>query len=186
MWMMRVRVRVRAPQFFNGGATLQFAAIPMNLLGKPGKYATQDISGGVYKTANYVRSGHWSEKARDEARMYCHVHEVCPDPTDLYFEVPDGDEWDIDPRGAYLHYTAADTRQGFEFQEFPYEVVPEGSVRARVWGGVGGVSGASCVLHLPHLSTSHSLPAPPPPPLLLPGTRCSWRGIDRAQHDAVL
>eukprot|EP01047_Picozoa_sp_COSAG01_P098845 COSAG01_NODE_28967_length_648_cov_1.100182_1_plen_42_part_10 len=42
--MMRVRVRVRAPQFFNGGATLQFAAIPMNLLGKPGKYATQDIS----------------------------------------------------------------------------------------------------------------------------------------------
>jgi phosphoserine aminotransferase len=112
--------------FFNGGATLQFAAIPMNLLGKPGKYATQDISGGVYKTANYVRSGHWSEKARDEARMYCHVHEVCPDPTDLYFEVPDGDEWDIDPRGAYLHYTAADTRQGFEFQEFPYEVVPEG------------------------------------------------------------
>jgi len=31
-----------------------------------------------------------------------------------------------DPKGAYLHYTAADTRQGFEFQEFPYDVVPKG------------------------------------------------------------
>ena len=29
---------------------------------------------------------------------------------------------DIDPAGRYLHYTAADTRQGFEFHEFPYEV----------------------------------------------------------------
>ena len=112
--------------FFNGGATLQFAAVPMNLLGHPGGYATQDRSGGVYKIANYVRSGHWSEKARDEARMYCHVHEVNTDPADLYFAVPEGSEWDVDPRGAYLHYTSADTRQGFEFQAFPYEAVPEG------------------------------------------------------------
>lgn len=112
--------------FFNGGATLQFAAIPMNLLGQAGNYATQDRSGGVYKIANYVRSGHWSEKARDEARMYCHAHETNVDPADLYFDVPEGKDWNIDSRGAYLHYTAADTRQGFEFHEFPYEVVPEG------------------------------------------------------------
>eukprot|EP01043_Picozoa_sp_COSAG02_P017160 COSAG02_NODE_772_length_17359_cov_74.661587_13_plen_289_part_00 len=108
--------------FFNGGATLQFAALPMNLLGKPGGYATQDKSGGVYKTANYVRSGHWSEKARDEARMYCHVHEVNNCPDNLYFDVAEGTDWDIDPAGRYIHYTAADTRQGFEFQEFPYEL----------------------------------------------------------------
>jgi len=107
--------------FFNGGATLQFAAIPLNLLGKPGGWKTTH-----YKTANYVRNGHWSEKARDEARMYCHVHETNHDPEDLYFSVPDGKDWSIDPKGRYLHYTAADTRQGFEFQEFPYEVVPEG------------------------------------------------------------
>ena len=112
--------------FFNGGATLQFAALPMNLLGKAGRHATQDRSGGVYKIANYVRSGHWSEKARDEARMYCHVHEVSTDPTDLYFSVPEGKEWDIDPRGAYIHYTAADTRQGLEFHDFPYDAIPEG------------------------------------------------------------
>jgi phosphoserine aminotransferase len=107
--------------FFNGGATLQFAAIPMNLLGPSGNRATTH-----YKTANYVRNGHWSEKARDEARMYCHVHEVNHDPKDLYFDVPEGKDWNIDRKGAYLHYTAADTRQGFEFQDFPYDAVPEG------------------------------------------------------------
>jgi len=105
--------------FFNGGATLQFAAIPMNLLGKAGNWRTTH-----YKTANYVRNGHWSEKARDEARMFGHVHEVNNCPEDLYFDVPDGKDWNIDPKGAYLHYTAADTRQGFEFQDFPYDAVP--------------------------------------------------------------
>jgi len=106
---------------FNGGATLQFAAIPMNLLGTPGGYNTTH-----YKTANYVRNGHWSEKARDEARMYCHVHETNLDPKDLYFDVPEGKDWNIDKKGVYMHYTAADTRQGFEFQEFPYDAVPKG------------------------------------------------------------
>merc|ERR1712012_186389 len=101
--------------------TLQFAAIPLNLLGKPGNWRTTH-----YKTANYVRNGHWSEKARDEARMYCHVNEVNLDPEDLYVAVPDGKDWDIDPKGAYIHYTAADTRQGFEFQDFPYDAIPEG------------------------------------------------------------
>jgi len=48
----------------------------------------------------------------------------CPD--DLYFDVAEGADWDIDPAGRYIHYTAADTRQGFEFQEFPYEAIPEG------------------------------------------------------------
>jgi len=107
--------------FFNGGASLQFAAIPLNLLGRPGGWNTTH-----YKTANYVRNGHWSEKARDEARMYCHVNEVNHDPKDLYFEVPPGNKWDIDPKGVYMHYTAADTRQGFEFQNFPYNSVPKG------------------------------------------------------------
>merc|ERR1719261_1965936 len=122
----RIRELMKIPDnyevhFFNGGATLQFAAIPMNLLGRSGNWKTTH-----YKTANYVRNGHWSEKARDEARMYCHVHEVNNDPNDLYFEVPPGNKWNIDPKGAYIHYTAADTRQGFEFQNFPYHVIPEG------------------------------------------------------------
>merc|ERR1719458_1561314 len=74
--------------FFNGGATLQFAAIPLNLLGQSGHWKTTH-----YKTANYVRNGHWSEKARDEARMYCHVHEVAPDSKALYFSLPEPSDW---------------------------------------------------------------------------------------------
>lgn len=109
--------------FFNGGATLQFAAIPMNLLGRPGNWKTTH-----YKAANYVRSGHWSEKARDEARMYCHVHEVCEDKKDLYFGMPEPEEWEFDKKAVYTHYTAADTRQGFEFQDFPYDAVPKDQI----------------------------------------------------------
>ena len=103
--------------FFNGGATLQFAAIPMNLFG------------GATKSCNYVMNGHWSEKARNEALLFTKdVTEVCHDPTGLYFSLPEADVWktQIDESASFLHYTAADTRQGFEFHEFPYEVVPEG------------------------------------------------------------
>eukprot|EP00435_Cladocopium_sp_Y103_P047533 s1227_g14.t1 len=88
--------------FFNGGATLQFAAIPLNLLG--------GVNEG--KPANYLMSGHWSEKARNEAQLFGEVKEVAVDPKGLYFEIPDSKTWDMDPNGAYFHYTSADTRQG--------------------------------------------------------------------------
>lgn len=101
--------------FFNGGATLQFAAIPLNLCG-----------GNRVKKANYIMSGHWSEKSILEARMMgIDCHEACLDPTGLYFTLPKEEEWDLAPGANYIHYTAADTRQGFEFQEFPYHVIPK-------------------------------------------------------------
>ena len=101
--------------FFNGGATLQFAAVPMNLLGSQGG------------KASYLMSGHWSEKSVKEARMFCDdVQECNVDPTGLYFDYPKGKDWDIDPTSKYVHYTAADTRQGFEFQDFDYSAVPKG------------------------------------------------------------
>jgi len=52
--------------FLQGGATLQFAAIPWNLFG------------GAKKTANYLVTGHWSEKALEEARKYGKCNEVIP------------------------------------------------------------------------------------------------------------
>jgi phosphoserine aminotransferase len=104
--------------FFNGGATLQFAAVPLNLCG-----------GENAKKANYVMSGHWSEKAANEAKMMgIDVHEVCHDPKGLYFSHPDAKEWNFDADARYVHYTAADTRQGHEFQDFPFEAVPEGMI----------------------------------------------------------
>jgi len=102
--------------FFNGGATLQFAAIPLNLLG--------GINEG--KRANYLMSGHWSEKARNEANLFGEVKEVAVDPKGLYFEIPDGKTWEMDRNGAYFHYTSADTRQGLEIRDFDFDAIPEG------------------------------------------------------------
>jgi phosphoserine aminotransferase len=101
--------------FFNGGATLQFAAIPMNLLGSKGG------------KASYLMSGHWSEKSVKEAKKYTDdVVECNLDPTGLYFDYPDGKDWNIPKDSKYVHYTAADTRQGFEFQDFEFDAVPKG------------------------------------------------------------
>ena len=106
--------------FFNGGATLQFAALPLNLLGSKGGKAT------------YIMSGHWSEKAHKEAMKFksdSHkVEQVCVDDTGLYFDFPKGEDWNIHADSTYAHYTSADTRQGFEFQDFEYGSVPEGTV----------------------------------------------------------
>jgi phosphoserine aminotransferase len=100
--------------FFNGGATLQFAAIPMNLM-----------AGAGPKKANYLMSGHWSEKARNEAQMFGEVHQVANDPKGLYFSIPDSSTWDVAKDARYFHYTSADTRQGLEIRNFPYEAVPK-------------------------------------------------------------
>lgn len=103
--------------FFNGGATLQFAAIPLNLLGSKGGKAT------------YMMNGHWSEKSHKEAMKYKsdthHVDQVCVDDTGLYFDYPDSKDWNISTDSTYVHYTAADTRQGFEFQDFGYDAIPD-------------------------------------------------------------
>jgi len=71
-------------------------------------------------------SGHWSEKARNEARMFGKVTEVAVDPEGLYFEIPDGKTWEMDREGAYFHYTSADTCQGLEIRNFDFDAVPEG------------------------------------------------------------
>merc|ERR1740121_1468641 len=102
--------------FFNGGATLQFSAIPLNLLGG-------DNEG---KSANYLMSGHWSEKARNEARLFGNVKEVGVDPKGLYFSIPNRHMWELDKDAAYFHYTSADTRQGLEIRNFDFDAVPEG------------------------------------------------------------
>jgi phosphoserine aminotransferase len=88
----------------------------MNLLGASGT-----------KKATYMMSGHWSEKAVKEARKSCNnVVERNVDPSGLYFDYPDGKDWNIPEDSTYVHYTAADTRQGFEFQDFEYDSIPKG------------------------------------------------------------
>jgi phosphoserine aminotransferase len=100
--------------FFNGGATLQFSAIPLNLLGGENEG----------KSANFLMTGHWSEKARNEARLFGKVTEVGVDPEGLYFDLPDSKTWEMDKDAAYFHYTSADTRQGLEIRDFDFDAVP--------------------------------------------------------------
>jgi phosphoserine aminotransferase len=90
--------------FLQGGATLQFAQVPMNLLrGKTG--------------ADYVVTGEWSKKAVKEAKRYCDVH-VAASSEDRAFSYAPRD-WQVRPDAAYVHYCSNETIGGVEFHWIP-------------------------------------------------------------------
>jgi len=92
--------------FLQGGATSQFAMVPMNLLrGKP--------------QADYINTGAWSKKAIAEARRYCAVNEAATSVSSNFTSVPPEDTWQLDPDSAYVHYTPNETIGGVEFSALP-------------------------------------------------------------------
>ena len=92
--------------FLQGGASSQFAVVPMNLL--RGK-----------KTADYVRTGIWSHKAVEQAKQYCDVN-VAADTMDKgYNFIPKFSTWNLNPNAAYLHYAPNETVGGVEFNWIP-------------------------------------------------------------------
>jgi phosphoserine aminotransferase len=97
--------------FLQGGATGQFAAIPLNL-------ATAD------SVADYVDTGHWSKRAMQEARRYCRVHVAANAADSHYGSVPALAGWRCTPGAAYLHYTPNETIGGLEFPFVPDVAVP--------------------------------------------------------------
>ncbi|MBC8412889.1 MAG: 3-phosphoserine/phosphohydroxythreonine transaminase [Nitrospira sp.] len=92
--------------FLQGGASSQFAMVPMNLL--MGK-----------KTADYINTGAWSKKAIAEAKRYCDVNLVATSEADKFSSVPPVSEWKLNPEAAYLHYTPNETIGGVEFNAIP-------------------------------------------------------------------
>mmetsp|Transcript_40199 Transcript_40199/g.29643 ORF Transcript_40199/g.29643 Transcript_40199/m.29643 type:complete len:109 (+) Transcript_40199:248-574(+) len=98
--------------FFQGGASLQFSAIPLNLLRDKTK-------------ANYLVTGSWGAEAAAEAKKYCEVNDVF-DLGKKYTTVPEPEHWKIDPEAAYFHFCDNETIYGVEFQEFPFHLVPPG------------------------------------------------------------
>jgi len=96
-----------------GGASLMFSGVCLNLL--HGK-----------KKANYVISGQWSKHGFNEAKKYCQPVEVANNYDHKNMDITDPSTWNIDPEGAYLYYCDNETVHGFEFNEFPYHVLPEG------------------------------------------------------------
>ena len=92
--------------FLQGGATSQFAMVPMNLL--MGK-----------KTADYINTGQWSKKAISEAKRYCNVNVVATSEANNFTTIPPRSEWKLDPNAAYVHYTPNETIGGVEFHYIP-------------------------------------------------------------------
>jgi phosphoserine aminotransferase len=95
--------------FLQGGATLQFAQIPMNLLRGKGK-------------ADYVNTGEWSKKAIKEARQYCDVHLAASSEDKNFSYAPK--QWNVRPDAAYVHYCSNETIGGVEYHSIPKVEVP--------------------------------------------------------------
>ncbi len=92
--------------FLQGGASSQFAMIPMNLLrGKAG--------------ADYINTGEWSKKAIKEAKKYGGVNVAASAEASNFTTVPPRTEWKLDPNAAYVHYTSNETIGGVQFHSIP-------------------------------------------------------------------
>lgn len=92
--------------FLTGGATAQFAAIPLNL-------ASPD------STADYLDTGVWSRKAIEEARRYCRVQVAADEAASGYTTVPAAHAIRLTAGAAYVHYTPNETIGGVEFPYVP-------------------------------------------------------------------
>jgi phosphoserine aminotransferase len=87
--------------FLQGGASSQFAMVPMNLLrGKA--------------SADYLNTGEWSKKAIKEAKRYGVVNVVATSEDKNFSYAPTQDTWKLDPNAAYVHYTPNETIGGVE------------------------------------------------------------------------
>jgi phosphoserine aminotransferase len=92
--------------FVQGGASAQFALIPMNLLGDK-------------NSVDYVNTGAWSKKAIAEAKNYAEVNVVASSEASNFSDIPDFASWQMDNQAAYLHYTPNETIGGVEFHWVP-------------------------------------------------------------------
>ncbi|HEX5613194.1 MAG TPA: 3-phosphoserine/phosphohydroxythreonine transaminase [Burkholderiales bacterium] len=92
--------------FLQGGATLQFAQVPMNLLAGRAK-------------ADYVVTGEWSKKAAKEAQAFCDVSIAASSEDRKFTYAPAQAAWKIRPDAAYVHYCSNETIGGVEFHWIP-------------------------------------------------------------------
>ena len=92
--------------FLQGGATAQFAAIPMNLA-------------AAGNTVDYVNTGAWSKKAIGEAKRFCKVNIAADESASNYSTVPEQQALKLTPGAAYVHYTPNETIGGVEFPYVP-------------------------------------------------------------------
>jgi phosphoserine aminotransferase len=92
--------------FLQGGASLQFSMVPMNLLG-PGA------------TADYIDTGSWADKAIKEARKVGIVNVAGSTKADRYTRIPAATELTFTPGAAYIHMTSNNTIEGTQWKMLP-------------------------------------------------------------------
>ncbi len=92
--------------FLQGGASLQFSMVPMNLLPKDG-------------SADYILTGSWGQGAIKEAKKIGTVREAGSTAEGNFTRVTRQDELSLDPNAAYVHFTSNETIFGVEFQAEP-------------------------------------------------------------------
>ena len=92
--------------FLQGGASSQFAMVPINLLRGKNK-------------ADYINTGAWSKKAIAEAKRYCEVNVAATAEANNFTGVPAQSEWQLDSDAAYLHFIPNETIGGVEFPFLP-------------------------------------------------------------------
>ena len=92
--------------FLQGGATSQFAMVPLNLL--RGK-----------QQADYINTGAWSKKAIGEAGRFCEVNVAASAEDSGFTTIPALESWQLNSDAAYVHYTPNETIGGVEFHWVP-------------------------------------------------------------------
>ena len=96
--------------FLQGGASLQFAMVPLNLMDG--------------RSAMYAHTGHWGSKAIEEAKRLGRVVISTDSKANRFTTVAPIAEWSLDRDAAYLHYTPNETIAGVEFHAIPGVAVP--------------------------------------------------------------
>lgn len=97
--------------FLQGGASLQFAMIPMNLR-RPGK------------SADYVDTGSWASKAIKEAKIAGATNVIWSDKEESYIRTPKASELSFTPDAEYVHICSNETIGGIRYPAFPKTTAP--------------------------------------------------------------
>jgi len=92
--------------FVQGGASTQFSAIPLNLV-------------GADDTMDVVVTGSWSKKAADEIGRYCNANIAWNGKEGKFTDIAPVSEWNLSPDSKYVVFCANETIQGVEFKEDP-------------------------------------------------------------------
>lgn len=92
--------------FLQGGASMQFSMVPMNLMPTGGK-------------ADYIITGSWSKKAMEEAQKTGQANVAATTKPENFARIPSQSELKLDPEAAYVHFTTNNTIYGTQWKSEP-------------------------------------------------------------------